>query len=94
MTTFFIHRKRVLERFQIEADDMLDAVNQARQLMIAEARTTDLRVVKLPRPEAYDWSQDARSERRYEFTEADAQDEAAQDRRLEGRLSDSEGIGP
>jgi hypothetical protein len=68
VTRFAITPDRALSTIYTDADDVLDAVNWARRVLIDHARHGELHIVKIP-DAPYDEG-DAQSELRYEGTEA------------------------
>ena len=94
MPRFEVRRRTVLTFSVVDAANETEARVLARDAWQRDAAIAARAADVTRQPFPPDDTGDKRSEARYEHTEADAQDEAAKDRRLEGRLSDSEGIEP
>ena len=94
MPRYEVRRRTVLTFSVVDAANEAEARFLARDAWQRDAAIAALAADVTRQPFPPDDNGDKRSEARYEHTEADAQDEAAKDRRLEGRLSDSEGIEP
>lgn len=94
MARFEVRRRTVLTVSVVDAANETEARFLARDAWQTDAAIAALAADVTRQPFPPDDNGDKRSEARYEHTDADAQDEAAKDRRLAGRLTDSDGLDP